>query len=173
MNYINKKRKQRITALTLAATLLLSGCNNSFETFENENGVLTAADDSYIYYSWLQLYYVLEVYNNVTRENEIYIVREDIGGYVDVFTNMRIYVDTDDSIFNYVKETHLEDYIISFGLGQSQYSYDDMKNVYEVIKENYVFENNDVLKKKLTNDNGMQKWVNYDLFLMYYMDIQQ
>ena len=155
MDYINKRRKQRITALALASTLLLNGCvNSSFEVIENENGELTASDDSYIYYGWIQLYYVIEVYNNVTQENEIYIVRKDNVGCIDVFTNMRLYLDTDDSIFNYVKETHLEDYIISLGLGQSQYSYDDMKNVYEVIKENYVFENDDTLKKKLTNDNG-------------------
>ena len=154
MNYVDKRRKQKITALTLAATLLLSGCNNYFETIENDNGELVATDDSYIHYSWLQLYYVLEVYNNVTQENEIYIVRKDAAGYIDVFTNMRLYLNTDNSIFNYVKETHLEDFIISFGLGQIQYSYDDMKNVYEVIKENYIFENEDVLKKKLTNDNG-------------------
>ena len=154
MDYINRRRKQEITALVLASTLLLNGCvNNSFEVIENENSELTASDDSYIYYGWIQLYYVLEVYNNITQENEIYIVRKDNAGYIDVFTNMRLYLDADDSIFNYVKETHLEDYIISFGLGQTRYSYDDMKNVYEVIKENYLFENEDVLKKKLTNDN--------------------
>ena len=155
MDCINRRRKQEITALALAATLLLNGCvNNSFEVIENENSELTASDDSYIYYGWIQLYYLLEVYNNITQENEIYIVRKDGAGYIDVFTNMRLYLDADESIFNYVKETHLEDYIISFELGQTQYSYDDMKNVYEVIKKNYIFGNEDVLKKKLTNDNG-------------------
>ena len=44
--------------------------NSSFEVIENENGELTATDDSYIYYEWLQFYYVLEVYNNVIQENE-------------------------------------------------------------------------------------------------------
>ena len=111
------------------------------------------SEDSYIFYSWLQLYSVLEVYNNITQENEIYIVRKDSASYIDIFTNMRLYVNNDNSIFEYVRETYLEDYIITFGIGQTQYSYEDMKNVYEVIKENYVFENEDVLKKKLTNEN--------------------
>ena len=74
MNYVDRRRKQKITALMLAATLLLSGCNNYFETIENENGELVATDDSYIHYSWLQLYYVLEVDNEITNNNEIYMV---------------------------------------------------------------------------------------------------
>ena len=115
MDYISRRRKQEITALTLAATLLLNGCvNNSFEVIENENSELTTSDDSYIYYGWIQLYYVLEVNNNITQKNEIYIVRKDSVGYIDVFTNMILYLEADDSIFNYVKETHLEDFIISF-----------------------------------------------------------
>lgn len=168
---MNSKNKQRLTALSLLSVLFLGGCSNEkkydhFELIENENNELVAMDDSYIDKDYIDNYYVVEVYNKMIKENEIYIafkrtysvarlVTEDM--YIDIFTNLKI-VDTennedDKEMFSFVKATYLHDYIVSFGLGQIRYSYDDMKNIYEVIKENYVFDKDNSLRKTRKFDN--------------------
>lgn len=163
MNNNSKIRKQRITALTLVMTLLMSGCgkneNSRFELIENENNELVAVDDSYISSKNIDDYYVVEFYNKVSLENEIYIARRKTDLfliYYDLFTNLEIYNGyMDDSlfIFEYVKSTKLSEYIVAFGLGQANYSYDDMKNIYEVIKENYVFDTDNSLSRRRIIDN--------------------
>ena len=69
----NRKRKQRITALTLAMTLLMGGCgekeNSKFKIVENDDNELVAMDDSYISKEYIDDYYVLEVYNKLSKEN--------------------------------------------------------------------------------------------------------
>ena len=154
----NKKLKLRITALTLASTLILNGCgvNNKFKITENENNELVGMDDSYIDSKFINNYYVVEVYNNIRKQNEIYIaskkhLRYNGNKYYDVFTNLELVCDNtnNDSILEYVKATNLSEYIISFDMGQAQYSYDDMKNIYEIIKENYIFSDNSSLKKRI------------------------
>ena len=161
------RRKQRITALTLVMTLLMSGCggkeNSKFEIIENENNELVVADDSYISSEYIGNYYVLEVYNKMKNENEIYIVWDKVAAgrgfyyhsYFDIFTNIEIIDDeeNEEDMFSFRKVTGLKDYIFAFELGQLKYSYDDMKNIYEVIKENYVYENNDSLCKKRILEN--------------------
>lgn len=158
--------KQRITALTLAMTLLMGGCKNNneskndhFELIENENNEIVAMDDSYIDKDYIGNYYVVEVYNKMKKENEIYIASKRLyhvgrysyeDMYIDIFTNLKIVVtgkNDDIDMFSFVKETYLRDYIVSLGLGQLRYSYDDMKNIYEVIKDNYVYESDNSLRK--------------------------
>ena len=156
------RRKQRITALTLVLTMLMSGCggrdNSRFELVENDNNELVATDDSYISNEYINDYYVVEMYNELTKENEIFIAKSRgimvIDAYFDVFTNLKIWnAGKSDSILTYVKHTRLSDYIVALGLGLAKYSYDDMKNIYEIIKENYVFEKDDSLCKKRILDN--------------------
>lgn len=163
---MNNRNKQRITALTLAMTLLMGGCsskkkNNRFELTENENNEIVAMGDSYIDVEYIDNYYVVEVYNKMEKEDEIYIAMQnfvyrkyanDYVEYYDIFSNLKI-VDTvqdedEKEILSYVKATNFKDYIVSLGLGQFKYSYEDMKNIYDVIKDNYVFENNNTLTKK-------------------------
>ena len=162
MKINSKRRKQRVAALTLASTLFLGGCsakNNSFELVENENNEIVAMEDSYIDNKYISEYYVLEVYNKIKNENEIYIVSKKVVasrgyhycGYLDIFTNVEIVNNKEkaEDMFDLVKVTSLKDYIISFGLEQLKYSYEDMKEIYEAIKENYVFEND--------KDNSLRK----------------
>lgn len=152
----NKKIKQSIAALTLATTMLLSGCgNDSFKLTENENNELVAVDDTYI--DDIRGYYVVEVYNKITKQNEIFIGKnagsfpDGRRGYRDIFTNLYVSVNYKTSMFEYVKQTDLSNYIVSLGMGQTKYSYDDMKNIYESINEIYVFEDSPSLRKILTN----------------------
>lgn len=166
MNNNSRKRKQEITALMIMSTLLLSGCASKysrFELVENENNEIVAVDDSYIDSEHISDYYVVEVYNKMIQKNEIYIALKDgkrnwdDGTYYyiynNVFTNLEI-VNTSDEEFvlEYVKETNLYDYIVSLGLEQYDYSYEDMKNIYEIIKENYVFNQDNSLKRTRTYD---------------------
>ena len=162
MNNNSLIRKQRITALTLVLTMLMSGCggkdNSKFELVENDNNELVATDDSYISSEYIDDYYVAEMYNEITKENEIFIAKSRgimaIDAYFDVFTNLKIWeVGRTNTVLKYVKDTMLSDYIVALGLGQAKYSYDDMKNIYEVIKENYVYESNDSLCKRRILDD--------------------
>lgn len=124
----NMKRKQRIVSLTLAATMLLSGCGHiKFNLIENENNELTASDNSYISSKNLDLYKVVELYNKVTGKNEIYIMMDtyianDIRIYLDVFTNMKVRVGSEQGIFKFVKETTLSDYAIALDMMQKKYT---------------------------------------------------
>ena len=161
------RRKQRITALSLVLTLLMGGCgekeNSCFEIIENENNELVVADDSYISNEYIGNYYVLEVYNKMNDENEVYIASKkssasrgyNYWGYFDMFTNIEIVnnKENEEDMFSFRKVTNLKDYIVSFGLGQLRYSYEDMKNIYELIKENYVFENDNSLSRRRIIDN--------------------
>ena len=122
-------------------------------------------DDSYIDSGNINNYYVVEVYNTIKKVNEIYIARatlfrksrETYYNYYDVFTNLRIAstFPGDDSLLNYVKATKLEYYVVALGMAQLKYSYDDMKNIYNKIEENYVFENDKSLRKTLNNSNRL------------------
>ena len=162
MNNNSVRRKQRITALTLALTMLMSGCggrdNSRFELVENDNNELVASDDSYISNEYIGDYYVVEMYNKLTNENEIFIAKSRgimvIDAYFDVFTNLKIWgVGDTNNVLKYVKDTRLSDYIVALDLGQAKYSYEDMKNIYEVIKENYIYNKDDSLcKKRMLND---------------------
>ena len=155
----SKSLKQRMTALALASTLFLSACaseenNDRFEFIENENDQLVVMEDYYISNDIIHKFYVLEVCNRITKENELYIVRFDgvmvgyIGHYTDVFTNVEFSVGYVDSLFDCVNITPLSGYLVSYNLVQLQYSYEDMKEIYEAIKENYVFEDDSSLSKK-------------------------
>lgn len=155
---MNRDNKQRMLSLMLAMLMFLNGCSDRFRLTENKNSELVAVDDSYIDNSYIVNYVVLEVYNKILGENEIFIVKtigvvDDVYYCSDVFTNLDIAVGDNSSMFEYVKETSLSDYIILYGLGQKRYSYDDMKNIYEVIKENYVFESEKSLRKVRFFDN--------------------
>ena len=175
MNNNSKRRKQRITALTLVMTLLIGGCsseknNSKFEIVENENNELVSVDGSYISSEYIGDYYVLEVYNKMEKKNNIYIVNRVVRSvsrgmynydYYDVFSNLKVIstinndafvVDDENSLFDFVKITGLGEYIVFLGLGQLQYSYEDMKEIYEVIKENYVFEDDSSLSRKRVID---------------------
>ena len=100
--------------------------------------------------NYIKYFYVVEVYNKTTNENEIYIGRNYTGStsiFFDVFTGLEMSFD-DKSIFKYVNSTSLSEYILSYDLGQAKYSYEDMKKIYEMISENYVFDSDKTLTKK-------------------------
>ena len=49
--------------------------------------------------------------------------------------------------FEYIKETPLFDYLVSLNLVKGSYSYEDMQNIYNEIKEIYEFQNDKELVK--------------------------
>ena len=165
MNDNSVRRKQRITALTLVMTLLIGGCNgkdnnnnNKFNVGINKNFEFFSIDETYIDNEYVSDYYVLEVYNKLSGKNEIYIVNnvDDKvynGNYENIFNNLKIPVGFKDSVYGYVGKKKLSEYLIMYDLEKDEYSYDDMKNIYEVIKENYVYEKDDSLCKKRIFDD--------------------
>ena len=164
MNNNSVRRKQIITALTLTITLLLSGCggkensDNKYNVRINKDFDFFSIDNNCINNEYVYDYYVLEVYNKLYGKNEIYIVnncddKSSKGYYENIFNNLKFPVGFKDSVFDYVGKKKLYEYIIMYGLEKEEYSYDDMKYIYEVIKENYVFEKDDSLCKKRILDN--------------------
>ena len=164
MNDNSVRRKQRITALTLVMNLLLTGCNgkgnidNKFKVGINKDFEFFSIDETYIDNKYVSDYYVLEVYNKLSGKNEIYIVNnvDDKvynGYYENVFNNLKFPVGFKDSVYGYVDKKKLSEYLVSLDLEKDKYSYDDMKYIYEVIKENYVYEKDDSLCKKRILDN--------------------
>ena len=119
----NKKLKLRITALTLASTLILNGCgvNNKFKITENENNEIVSLAGSYISKNYINDYYVLELFNNLTNEKELFIARKKGTNinrkYYDVFTNFKIYEEYDelkeDFLFKFIKDSELTYYIVA------------------------------------------------------------
>ena len=164
MNDNSVRRKQRITALTLVMTLLLTGCNgkensnNRYKIGINKDFEFFSIDETYIDNEYLSDYYVLEVYNKLSGKNEIYIVNNvddkvSKGYYENIFNNLKFPVGFKDSVFGYVDKKKLSEYLVMYGLEKEEYSYDDMKYIYEVIKDNYVYERDDSLcKKRILND---------------------
>lgn len=158
-----------ITALALTFSLGMGGCsssssNSAFKYTENEKGEIVIEEDSYIDYDALNNYYVIEVYNSVTDTNKIYIAKKNTyykkgrGSYYEytnVFTGFKILYsenDFNDSL-EFIKEIPLIDYLITYDLVKYRYTYEDMETVYNVIKENYKYENDNALARKLIINN--------------------
>ena len=159
MNNNSVRIKERITVLTLVMTLLLGGCggkensDSKFNVGINKNLEFFSIDNRHIDNEYVCNYYVLEVYNKLYGKNEIYIVnngddKSNKGYYENIFNNIKFPVGFKDSVFGYVGKTKLSEYLIIYGLEKEEYSYDDMKNIYEVIKENYIYNKDDSLCKK-------------------------
>ena len=147
--------KAGLAALMLSSGMLLSGCAKGFELTVDEERNIVAEDDSYINNDFIEKCYVIEAKSNITGESNIYIVKKkfsmdfSVKSYVDIFTN-RVLFTTNNAIntsFEVIKETSLFDYLVSLNLVKGSYSYEDMKNIYEEIKEIYTFENEKELLK--------------------------
>ena len=156
-----------ITALALTFSLGMSGCSSSdseFKFTENEKGEIVVEEDSYIKYEYLNNYYVVEVYNSILDTNEIYIAEKimnyrkynnSYNSYKNIFNGFVILYDENEYNNNikFIKETSLVDYLITYDLVKYRYTYEDMENVYNFIKENYRYENDSALRRKLVIDN--------------------
>ena len=147
----------------------MGGCNSrktSFNFIANDKGEIVAEEGSYIDYSALKDYYVVvEVYNSVLDKNEIYIARSIARrfrnnysyAYINIFNNFLIVYDNNEKNTNlqYVKVTHLTNYLMTYDFVKYRYEYEDTQNLYELIKGDYKFENDKSISRKLTINNRL------------------
>lgn len=143
-----------MTALALTFSLTMSGCSTSkFKLTHNEKGEYIAAENSYIDNENISKYYVIETYSTITNESKIYIAyynnisyrNDDIGNYyeyINIFNNTHICYSSNHANNNitFIKEIPLIDFLNSYDFTKARYSYEDMKEIYETIKEDYNYE---------------------------------
>lgn len=171
-NNIRTRLTTGITALALTCSLGLNGCttiNNRFTFTAGENGSFVAAENSYIDNNSINNIYVIAVKNNISKEKEIYITRkvvveykrstrQDYISYTNIFNNIEIYnIKDEESKHNLeiIEETPLFDYLLAYDLVKSRYYYDDMQEIYNIIKENYELSNNNSMSRKLIINNQL------------------
>ena len=146
-----------LAALLVSSSMFLGGCAKGFELTIDEERNIVAEDDSFINNDFIEKCYVVEAKSNLTGESNIYLAKRRTSGnypkltkeYVDAFTNIVLFAQNNDynTSFEYIKETPLFDYLVSLNLVKGSYSYEDMQNIYNEIKEIYEFENDKELVK--------------------------
>lgn len=147
-----------LTAIALSLTLT-SGCDykkkDKFYFHPNIQGELVLDKNSYISINYINEYYVIELYNKVLDRTTIYIAhrykyKNGDSKYTNIFTNNKIaYENNMNDYYNFINVTPLEEYLIEYNLIKDKYSYQDMKNLLEVIKKNYIYNKENSNSKKL------------------------
>lgn len=146
--------KAGLAALMIAGGMTLSGgCSKGFEYTTKDNKYVVV-DGSTIGNGCIRDCYVVEAYNSLTEESEIFIARRrffpEYYYYCDLMNNNNILFWQDNSRNNFlevVKETPLYEYMVALDLLQANYSYEDMQRIYEEIKSVYTFEEEKKLVK--------------------------
>ena len=141
-----------LAALLVSSSMFLGGCAKGFELTVDEERNIVAEDDSFINNDFIEKCYVVEAKSNITGESNIYLAKMESKNkwsprdYMDIFSNIVIFNSANPS-FEIIKETPLFDYLVSLNLVKGSYSYEDMQNIYNEIKEIYEFENDKELVK--------------------------
>lgn len=152
INNINKRIISSSIALALIPSVL-TGCTTSrFEYSTNENNEIVASGT--ISYEILKDCYYVEIENPDYDKMEYYIASKDnyqyyaantvVGySYYDLLTDREIYQrNTNDyeSLYKtnrkFIKEIKVEDYLLSENFIKNAYTVDDVKNIFDAIKEN-------------------------------------
>ena len=172
---MNKKEKlirhrARLAALLVSTSMLLGGCASSkgFEFGRGEDNSYVALADSFINNKCIDKCYVVEAYNKLTGETELFIAKKDwdkynakvrtngltefvpIYYYLDLMNNDSELFYQDNSrnnFFEFIKETPLYDYMVTLDLIKARYSYEDMQKILEEIKAVYEYESDKELVK--------------------------
>lgn len=145
--------KAGLAALMIASGMTLSGCGSKGFQYTTKDSKYVVVDGSTIGNDCIKDCYVVEAYNSLTEESEIFIARKrNFQGYYycDLMNNDNKLFRQDNSynnFFEFVKETPLYDYMIALDLLQANYSYEDMQRIYEEIKSVYTFEEEKKLVK--------------------------
>lgn len=160
--------KAGLAALMIASGMTLGGCASEGFQYTMKDSKYVVADGSVIGNACIKECYVVEAYNSLTEEAEIFIARRSWNGlyskqkdsesneivsdyyYYDFMNhdNKLFYrANSRNNFIKFVKETPLYDYMIALDLLQARYSYEDMQKIYEEIKSVYTFEEEKKLVK--------------------------
>ena len=168
-----KNINKRFIASSVALTLLpsvLSGCTaNGFSYNEDKNGQVVASGT--IDYDYLKNCYYVEIENPNYDKIEYYIAERkgiyeshiyssSLSGYVynDLITNKEVYrrnlndfeyysQTSNKTNRKFIKEVKVEDYLLSENFIKNAYTADDVKQVFEAIKENEIAKEKELVKE--------------------------
>lgn len=136
-------KAKKIYASILSAVLLTqTGCT---ESKNYEVGTIRRED--------LKEYKLVEL--KITEKPEIYIVNKeeyfipDEGyyfRYIDVFSNKIMY-DSKNNTEEIIEENNFNGYLLYYGDNKEAYTKEELKNMYEQIKEEYVYKNEKTITK--------------------------
>lgn len=169
-----KNINKRFIASSVALTLLpsvLTGCTaNTFRYNSGDNHEIVV--EGTIPYDYLKECYYVEIENPDYNKMEYYIASKDnvlsiqyygtnkvVGyRYYDLLTNREIYQrNKDDYNYNnessnktnrkFIKEVKVEDYLLSENFIKNAYTADDVKQVFEAIKENEIAKEKELVKE--------------------------
>ena len=152
-----------LAALLVSGSMFLGGCeqNKGFVFGIGEDNGYIAREDSFINNNCIDKCYVVEAYNELTEQTELFIAKKDydkfsarvrtngltefvpIYYYLDLMNNDNELFYQDNSknnFFVYIKETPLYDYMITLDLIKARYSYEDMEKILEEIKSVYEYD---------------------------------
>lgn len=156
-----------ITALAILFSLSTSGCsivnkrNDKFSFKQSITGEMLVKKDDYIEHQYINNYYVIELYNWLLDRSSIHIAYKSdftngidneilYSKYTNIFNNNLITCEPDEkNYYELINITSLNDYLSNYDLAKDKYNYEDMQEIYKVIKENYEFKNNKPLSRKL------------------------
>lgn len=160
-----------LASMIVAGSMFLGGCASSrgFEFSRDVDNSYSAVYNSYINNECIEKCYVVEAYNKLTEETELFIAKKmnrpinEVGivngeryfrkmyyYYTDLMNNNNELFYQDNSknnFFEFVKETPLYDYMISLDLIKAKYSYEDMERILSEIEAVYEFESDKELVK--------------------------
>ena len=141
-----------LAALLVSGSMFLGGCaNNGFIFKRGEDNSYVAMEGSFINNKCIDKCYVVEAYNKITEETELFIAKKcdetkiierpfgcdtEVTGqyYLDLMNNNNKLFYTDNSrnnFFEFIKETPLYDYMVTLDLIKARYSYEDMQKILE------------------------------------------
>lgn len=162
------KNKEKLIKLTtgitaLSLTLSLTSCYNNkkkdkFYFYANIHGEKIINKRDYISIDYINNYYILVLYNKILDKKIIYIAnrlqyKSGESQYTNVFTNNKIAYDNDEKDhYDFIEVIPLSEFLIEYHLLQEKYTYEDMLNIYDIIKKEYKKKYDNILKKSLTID---------------------
>lgn len=164
----NEKLIKLTTGITaLALTLSLISCDNNknnkkkdkFYFQPNIHGEKIVSKTEYISIDYISNYYILVLYNKVIDKNIIHIAHKlqyenGHSKYTNMFTNNTIAYDNNDKdYYDFIEVIPLSEFLIEYDLLEDKYTYEDMLNIYDIIKKEYKKKYDNVLKKSLTIDS--------------------
>lgn len=138
--------KALLSSTIIVSSLALSSCGGNYSKFDydiTEEGNFIVSEDSII--NSIGSLYVVKVNNLLTNEEETLICRRkeiyrdhtSEYKYYDVLYNNRLIIDTEnETFFELLSEEPLSNYIAALGLEKAEYSYEDIANLLDIIKEN-------------------------------------
>ena len=154
------KYKVGIATLLIAGSMFLGdrASNSGFKFVRGEDNNYIASSNSFISNNCINNCYVIEVYNELTEENEMYIAKKcytdaRVGVYdpyyYDLLSNNKLVYEFKEknTFFELINETPLYNYMAALDLLKERYSYEDMQKVYSEIASVYEFENEKELIK--------------------------